>query len=79
MNPFDQYAMLSDAGQLAVIGGALWALAAMAGLMEWRRSRRRNLARLEQVGWVPWTAIFMLAAMLGAGLLALSLPVVLKG
>ncbi|MFM7349055.1 MAG: hypothetical protein ACKO01_06145 [Erythrobacter sp.] len=79
MNLLEQYEMLSDAGQLAVLGGGLWVIAALAGLMEWRRSRRRNLARLEQVGWVPWTTLFMLTAMLGAGILALSLPAVLKG
>ena len=74
-----RYELLSDAAQVAVIGGALWALAAFAALMEWRRSRRRDLARLEQVGWVPWTGLFLLTAMMGAGCLAMSLPVVLKG
>ncbi len=79
MNPIDQYELLSDASQLAIIGGALWVVAAVAALMEWRRSRRRDLARLEQVGWMPWTGLFMLAAMLGAGCLAMSLPAVISG
>jgi hypothetical protein len=74
-----QFELLSDAAQLAWLGGACWVFAVFASLMEWRRSRTRNLARLEQVGWVPWTGLFLLTAMLGAGLLAMSLPAVLKG
>lgn len=79
MNLIEHYELLSDAGQLAIIGGGLWALAAIAGLMEWRRGRRRDLARLEKVGWMPWINLFMFAFLLGAGILAMSLPAVLKG
>lgn len=81
MGLIDQYELLSDAGQVAVIGAGLWALAALFALMERRRARRRNrdVARLEAVGWVPWTTLFVLAAMLGAGCLAMSLPILLKG
>lgn len=74
-----QFELLSDAAQLAWLGAACWAFAVFASLMEWRRGRTRNLARLEQVGWVPWTGLFLLSAMLGAGLLAMSLPAALKG
>ncbi|MFO6445616.1 hypothetical protein ACLBKU_00590 [Erythrobacter sp. NE805] len=81
MGLIERYELLSDAGQVAVIGAGLWALAAVFALMEWRRTRRRkrDLARLEAIGWVPWTGLFMLAALLGAGCLAMSLPVVLRG
>ena len=79
MNPVDQYELLSDAAQLAVIGGLFWVLAGFFAVMERRRQKARDLARLEQVGWVPWTALFMLAAMAGGGCLAMSLPVVMKG
>lgn len=79
MNAIAQFELLSDAAQLAWLGGACWVFAVFATIMEWRRGRARNLARLERVGWVPWTALFLLAAMLGAGLLAMALPVVLKG
>jgi hypothetical protein len=41
----------------AVAGGALL-LAVLAALGEHRRSRRRNL---EQVGWVPWNFIQVVA------------------
>ena len=38
--------------------GAALALAALAGVMEWRRMRRRNF---EAVGWVPWRGIQVMA------------------
>lgn len=74
-----QFELLSDAAQLAWAGGALWVLAGVAALMERRRAKRRDVARLEQVGWVPWTSLFMLAAIAGGGCLAMSLPAVMKG
>jgi hypothetical protein len=74
-----QFALLSDAAQLALVGGLLWVLAGVAAVMERRRAKRRDVARLEQVGWVPWLGLFMLAAMLGGGCLALGLPAVLGG
>jgi hypothetical protein len=79
MDMIAQFELMSDAAKLAWIGGALWLFAGFAALMERRRARGRDVARLEQVGWVPWTGLFMLAAILGAGLLAMGLPVVLKG
>ena len=74
-----QFELLSDAAQLAWAGGACLGFAVFASVMEWRRARSRDLARLERVGWVPWTGLFLLSAMLGAGLLALALPAVMKG
>jgi len=74
-----QFALLSDAAQLAWVGAGLWVVAAFAGVMERRRAKRRDVARLEQVGWVPWTGLFMLAAIAGGGCLAMSLPVVIGG
>jgi len=79
MDVIAQFELLSDAAQVAWVGGACLVFAGVAGVMEWRRGRSRNLARLEQVGWVPWTGLFLLSAMLGAGLLAMALPAVLKG
>ncbi len=79
MDPIAQFALLGDAAQLAVVGGLFWVLAGFFALMERRRNKARDLARLEQVGWVPWTTLFMLAAILGGGMLAMSLPVVMKG
>jgi hypothetical protein len=72
-----QFALLSEAGQLAVVGAGLWVLAGFCGVMDYRRGKRRNVARLEQVGWVPWLSLFMLGMIIGGGLLALSLPAVI--
>lgn len=74
-----QLELLSDAAQLAWTGAGLWVLAGVAAVMERRRAKRRDVARLEQVGWVPWTGLFMLAAIAGGGCLAMSLPVVIGG
>jgi hypothetical protein len=74
-----QFGLMSDAAQLAWTGAALWLVAGLAALMERRRNTRRDLARLEQVGWVPWTGLFLLTAMLGGGCLAMGLPAVLTG
>ena len=77
MDAITQFELLSDAGQLAVIGGLFWAFAAFAGVMERRRVKRRDVDRLEQVGWVPWMGLFMLAMIIGGGCLAMGLPAVL--
>lgn len=79
MDVIAQFELLSDAAQLAWLGGALWAFAAFASVMERRRARARHMARLEAVGWIPWTTLFVLAATSGAGILAMALPLVLKG
>ncbi|AUX69376.1 hypothetical protein CHX26_07595 [Porphyrobacter sp. HT-58-2] len=79
MDMIAQFELMSDAAQLALLGGLLWAFAAIAAIMERRRSRARDIDRLEQVGWVPWMGLFMLAALLGGGCLAMSLPAVLGG
>jgi hypothetical protein len=77
MDLIDRFELLSDAAQLAVTGGLFWLFAVFAGVMERRRAKSRDLARLEQVGWVPWLGLFMLAAIIGGGMLAISLPAVL--
>ncbi len=77
MDIITQFELLSDAAQLALIGGLFWVVAGFAAVMERLRARRRDLGRLEQVGWVPWTGLFMAAAMIGGGCLVMSLPVVL--
>lgn len=77
MDLIARFELLSDAAQLALTGGLFWLFAGFAGYMERRRMKRRDLARLEQVGWVPWLGLFMGAAIIGGGMLAVSLPVVL--
>lgn len=79
MEILTQFELLSDAAQLAVVGGLLWAFAVFAGVMERYQAKRRDVDRLEQVGWVPWLSLFMLAAIIGGGCLAMALPVLLSG
>ncbi len=69
--------LASDAERMAVAGAAFWVVGGLCALMEWRRGRSRSVERLERVGWVPWTGIFLMCAMIGGGCLALSLPVVI--
>jgi len=67
----------SDAEMLALSGLAVWVFAAVCLVMERMRSSRRSVENLERVGWVPWTNLFVASAIIGGGLLATSLPVVL--
>ena len=52
------------------VAGAALAAAVLAGLADWRRGRRRDL---DQVGWVPWTTVQIVAltVVLGASAIAL--------
>ena len=77
MDILTRFALLSDAAQMAIAGGLFWVFAGFAGIMERRRMKQRDVARLEQVGWVPWLGLFVLCAMIGGGMLAMSLPVVI--
>lgn len=79
MQMIRQFELMSDAAQLAFAGAGLWALAVGFTLMERRRARARSLSKLEKVGWVPWTTLFVLAAMSGAALLTAALPALVKG
>ncbi|WP_234035584.1 hypothetical protein [Erythrobacter insulae] len=72
-----QFELLSDAAQLAIVGGGFWLFAGFCALMERRRSKKRDVSRLERVGFMPWTTLFVLCAIIGGGCLAMSLPVVL--
>jgi hypothetical protein len=73
MDAITQFELLSDAEQLAVIGGQFWAFAIVAGLMDRLRTKRRNVVRLDKVGWVPWTGVMMGAAMIGGGCLLMAM------
>lgn len=67
----------SDAELLALGGLICWTFAGVCLVMERVRNARRSVETLEKVGWVPWTNLFVGAAIIGGGCLAISLPVVL--
>ncbi|WP_119083748.1 hypothetical protein [Altererythrobacter sp. B11] len=60
----------SDATFAALWAGACLILALSALIAERRRLKRR---RIDSVGWVPWTGIFMAASFAAATLLLIAL------
>jgi len=74
---FHRLLLASDATLMALGGLAFWLIAGLAALMERRRVRKRPIDRLEAVGWMPWTPIFVGCAVIGGGMLSMSAPVVL--
>lgn len=60
----------SDATLAAFWGGAFLLLAVAALIAERLRMRRR---RIDAVGWVPWTFLFLAGAMCAMALLTLAL------
>lgn len=67
-------AFASEAKLLAAAGAACWAAAGLALVADRRQSTR---ARLDTVGWVPWTSLFLALAVIGGGLIAVALPTVM--
>ena len=66
----------SDAAILAIWGAAFLLFALVSLVMERRRLKR---ARIDGVGWVPWTGLFLTCAVVGGGLLAVAVPGIIKG
>ena len=66
----------SEADIVAMWGMACVAVALIALAMERRRSKRTSI---DNVGWVPWTGIFLTFAVLGGALLVVSIPAVIRG
>ena len=69
----------SEADLVALAGASFIMLALLALLGDRLRNRRERVERLDRVGWVPWTGIFVACAIIGGGLLAMSLPQALFG
>ena len=67
----------SEAKLVALWGAGFVMVAVVALIMDKRRASKRSIERLEKVGFMPWTAIFLGSLVIGGGLLALSLPVVI--
>ena len=66
----------SEAEVLAMWGAGFWLLALAALVMERRRNRRM---RIDRIGWVPWTGLFLTFAVIGGGLLAVAVPGMIRG
>ena len=73
---FHNLEFASDAARVALAGGAFLVLAVFALAAErWRNAR----ARIDRIGWVPWTGVFLFSAVIGGGLLVLAIPSLLAG
>lgn len=66
----------SDAEMVALCGAVSLAVAGLCSLMERKRMKR---AEINRVGWMPWTGLFLTFAVIGGGLLAVSVPAILQG
>ena len=77
MKLLNQILLSSDAAILALIGAGSVVVAIFCALMEGRRNARRSVDRLENVGFMPWTNLFVGCLIIGGGCLAMSLPVVI--
>lgn len=77
MNLFNRILLSSDAAILALVGTGFVLVALLCAMMERRRNAKRSLERLEKVGWVPWTSLFVGCLIIGGGCLAMSVPVVI--
>ncbi|GAB5352575.1 hypothetical protein [Qipengyuania sp. 483] len=66
----------SDADILSMWGAGFLMLALFTLVMDRRRNRR---ARIDRIGWMPWTGLFLTFAVIGGGLLAVAIPGMLRG
>lgn len=66
----------SDA-QRAGLAGLLLLLLALAAM--WAERRRMKVARLDRVGWVPWTGVFLVLTVLGATMIVFAVQAMLGG
>ena len=69
----------SDAEIVALWGGGFLLAGLVALVMDRRRHKRDRIGAPDRVGWVPWTPLFMMCAVFGGGLLAVSVPALLRG
>ena len=71
MSLHDLIVFANDAERFAALGVACWLVSALALVAERRRNRR---SRIDRVGWMPWTGVFLTFAVLGGGLIYMALP-----
>lgn len=66
----DALRFASDSTLMLLWGGALLALA---GLTMWADIRRTKRKHIDKVGWMPWTKLFFIFALVGITLIGLAL------
>lgn len=66
----DQFFMFASDAQIAGLWGIGFLL--VAGIALIAEKRRNKRARIDRVGWMPWTGVFLVCAIVGATLLALA-------
>ncbi|QDM40593.1 hypothetical protein [Altererythrobacter sp. TH136] len=69
--------LFASTAEWAAIGGVLFLL--LAAITRYGERRRMRRERIDSVGWVPWTGLFLVFSVIGVTLLALSVPGLLKG
>lgn len=72
-----EHLLFASNAELAALGGlAFLLLAAATRIADRRRLQRQSI---DHVGWVPWTGLFLVLAMVGLTLLALGVPALIRG
>lgn len=81
MTSYEPSALLfaSDADRLALLGVVFVLVAVTSWIMDRRRYNRDRISAADRVGWMPWTMVFLLSAVTGVGLLAVSVPALISG
>ena len=72
----DELLFASDAEMAVIAGAGVLVLAALMNLAERRRVRRQ---RIDRVGWVPWTGLFLVFAVVGLTLVGLGTMGLVRG
>lgn len=72
----DELLFASEA-EIAVIAGAGFLV--LAGIMSFAERRRIRRERIDRVGWVPWTGLFLVCAVIGVSLFGLGAMGLLRG
>jgi hypothetical protein len=76
MDLHDALLFASDA-ELAMAGGLAFLVLAM--LMSFAERRRVRRERIDRVGWVPWTGLFLVFAVIGLTLAGLGAMGLIRG
>ena len=74
---FERFITFASEAELVGLWGLGFIVTALVALFA--EKHRNKHARLDRIGWVPWTAIFMVCAMIGGGLIALAAKGIIAG